>query len=377
MSKRQILRYFLIWQVGIIFIVSWSKHLFPLQTTFIGGGEQASFSDPQPYINNPQLYFRGNFDGIHYINLARRGIGLNEEAFFPLYPKLMSILHPLVKNTVLNGSLVSSFFFLLGLLVFDKLIRLDFDSHTSRWTILALLIFPTSFFFSGVYTEGLFFFLAVSAFYLARRKQWWWAAIVVSLATYTRLVGVFLIPALFLELLHQKKSVLTIKSVLPFLLMPLGLVLYMNFLWRVKGDPLAFYHVQKNFGQGRSDKIVLLYQVVYRYARMLVTVSPQNRLYPTLAFESFVSLSFITIGLIMVFKLRPSYSLFTLTSLILPTLTGSFTSMPRYALLCFPVFIFIGNFLSRYPRFRYFYLAISLSLTVFFLSLFARGYWVA
>jgi len=377
MRFKTILRSFLIWQVLIIFVVTYSKSLFPLQTTLTGGGEQASFSDPDPYLKNPELYFRGNFDGIHYNNLAVRGIGLYEEAFFPLYPKIIAILRPLIRNTILSGSIVSSLFFILGLVYFAKLIRLDNDSSVAYWSVIALLIFPVSFFFASVYTEGLFFFLAVTAFYFARTKHWWLTAILVALATYTRFIGILLIPALFLELLYQKpKSIF--KSLLPFFIMPLGLLIYMNHLSEIKGDPLAFIHAQKSFGQGRSDKIIMLYQVAYRYVRMLTSVSISNPLYYTLALESFIAVSFITIGVIMIFKkTRPSYTLFTLTSLILPTLTGTFTSMPRYALLCFPVFIFLGQYLQKYIILRYLYLTFSLILAVIFLSLFSRGYWVA
>ena len=376
MKFKTILRYFLIWQVLIIFTVTWSKSIFPLQNTYIGGGEKTSFSDPKLYLNNPELYFRGNFDGLHYVNLVNQGPGLNNEAFFPLYPKLIGFLNPLIRNIVVSGSLISSIFFLFGLYFFVKLIQLDHNKKTVFWSVIILFAFPVSFFFTSVYTEGLFFFLSVSCFYFARTRRWWLAACLVALATYTRFVGVFLIPALAVELYNQKPGFL-FRSILPFLLMPLGLLIYSNYLWKVKGDPLAFIHVQKSFGQGRSDKIVLPYQVIYRYVRMLTTVSPKNPLYPTLALESFTAISFIALALIMVFKSRPSYALYALTSLILPTLTGNFTSMPRYALLCFPVFIFLGQYLTDHRKLRYLYLSFSLILAIIFLSLFARGYWVA
>jgi len=196
------------------------------------------------------------------------------------------------------------------------------------------------------------------------------------MATYTRLVGVFLIPALFLERFSENKRVY-LKSLIPFLIMPLGLLIYMNYLEDLKNDPLAFAHAQEGFAQGRTDKVVLPYQVAFRYVKMLTSISLQNRIYSTLAFESFISLSFIAVGVIMVFKFRSSYALYTLSSLILPTLTGTLTSMPRYALLVFPVFIFLGKYLAKSRILRWIYFTGSLVLAVYFLALFSRGYWVA
>jgi len=377
MKFKTLLCLFLIWQAAIIFVVSWSKSWFPLQNMLLGGGEQATQSDPHPYLTNPELYFRGNFDGIHYINIARRGIGLYEEAFFPLYPNLIRLIFPLFhNNTVFTGSLISTISFLIGLIFLVKIVKLDFDQPVAFWTIVALLAFPTSFFFTSVYTEGLFFCLSVAAFYFARTNRWWLAAVFVAMATYTRLVGVFLIPALFLERFSENKRVY-LKSLIPFLIMPLGLLIYMNYLEDLKNDPLAFAHAQEGFAQGRTDKVVLPYQVAFRYVKMLTSISLQNRIYSTLAFESFISLSFIAVGVIMVFKFRSSYALYTLSSLILPTLTGTLTSMPRYALLVFPVFIFLGKYLAKSRILRWIYFTGSLVLAVYFLALFSRGYWVA
>ena len=60
-----------------------------------------------------------------------------------------------------------------------------------------LLIFPSAFFMSVVYTEGLFLGLAFSSLLLTRRGHLGWAALLAVLATYTRAVGV----ALFIPLL--------------------------------------------------------------------------------------------------------------------------------------------------------------------------------
>ena len=82
------------------------------------------------------------------------------------------------------------------------------------------------------------------------------------------------------------------------------------------------------------------------------------------------------LALLIVFwkKMRPSYWIFTLGVLILPTLTGTFSSMPRYALMGFLLFPQIVEKLGKY------FIPVSILLGilgVILIGLFTRGYWVA
>lgn len=375
MKFSQILKYFLIWQFAIIIISYLSIQILPLRQTFKGGEDQSTPLDPQPFLKNPLLYSRANFDGIHYISIARRGYGYGQQAFFPLYPKLLNFLNPIFKNFTVTGVLISSASFLLGLYLFSKLILLDLPSTVRNWVLIALLFFPVSFFFTSVYTEGLFFLFIISSFYSARRSRWWLAGVFGFLAAYTRLAGIFLLPALIAEWWLQKKS---FKALIPLILILLGLLLYMSFLHRSTGDALAFIHVQKLFGQGRSDKIVLPYQVLWRYVKMITTVNRSDPLFLTIVLEFFTGLSFGVFSIYSIFKQRLSYSIFNLLSFIIPTVTGTFTSLPRYVIVCFPSFIILGTWLHQTSRLnRLAYFSLSGLGFILFLALFSRGYWVS
>ncbi|TSC88433.1 MAG: hypothetical protein G01um101416_101 [Microgenomates group bacterium Gr01-1014_16] len=375
MKFSEILKYFLIWQLAIIIITYLSIQILPLRQTFKGGEDQSTPLNPQPFLKNPLLYSRANFDGIHYISIARRGYGYGQQAFFPLYPKLLSLLNSIFKNFTVTGILISSISFLFGVYLFSKLISLDHPGPVRKWTLIALFIFPVSFFFTSVYTEGLFFFLVIGSFYSARRSRWWLAGIFGFLAAYTRLAGIFFLPALIAEWWLQKKS---FKALIPLILIPLGLLLYMSFLQRTTGDSLAFIHVQKLFGQGRSDKIILLYQVFWRYLKMIFTVNRADPLFLTILLEFITGLTFGIISIYSLFKQRLSYSVFNLLSFIIPTLTGTFTSLPRYVLVCFPAFIILGTWLHQTSKLnRLVYFSISCLGFILFLALFSRGYWVS
>ena len=236
-----------------------------------------------------------------------------------------------------------------------------------------------------VYTESLFFFFIIGSFYFARTKRWWLAGILGGLASATRLPGIFLFPALLIEWWQQrevKKSKLENQnwgmSLLPIFLIPLGLLFYMRFLAIRYGDPLMFAHVQTFFGAGRSgDKIILLYQVFWRYFKMLITVDKQTLVYFIVVLKSLSAMSFLVFIIFTYLRRWYSYLVFMTLAFIAPTLTGTFSSLPRYVLVLFPAFILLSLWSEKYRWVRIIYPTIAISLLIFCLLLFTRGYWVA
>ena len=119
-----------------------------------------------------------SWDGTWYRLIADQGYDDRYSAtaaFFPLYPWLMSWGHNLTGLPVETvGWLVSRIAFLGALILVSALVASDFDISIARWTIVALAVFPTSFFFGAVYTESLFLFLAVLTLWAARRTTGYW-----------------------------------------------------------------------------------------------------------------------------------------------------------------------------------------------------------
>lgn len=375
MSFKKILKYFLFWQVAIVVVVTIAGSVLPLRESdsYLGG----SISK---YKANPLLNFRSNYDGVHYALIATHGYSYGQQAFFPFYPKAISLFRGYIDDPILIGALISSISFLGGLYVLSKLILLDYSASVTRWTLLALLLFPTSFFFSAVYTEGLFLLLIVSSFYLLRTGRPGLACLVAAVATYTRLIGIFILPAFFIELLAQNRHLplkQNIARLIPLIIIPFGLLLYMAYLDRTTGDPFAFYHLQPLFNQQRSVEIVLPYQVVWRYLKMITTVNVSDPLYLTIWLEFSIGIIFLGLSTISLFKQRLSYAVFNILAFILPTLTGVFTSLPRYVLICFPGFIILGQYLDRNPSKRKWIIGSFVLGFGLFLALFANGYWVA
>lgn len=359
---------FILWRLGLFF-VAWAGERF------------LSFSPRFPYADVflipsglPHWFWSfANFDGVHYLTIATLGYAAQfTQVFFPLYPLLINIFSAFLSiDPLITGLLISNIFFLLSLFVFGKLLSLDFGKDTVKWMLFFLVLFPTSFYFGSIYTESIFFFLVLSSFLAARKKKWVLSAILGAFAASTRLTGIFLLPALWWE--WKEKNIF--RSPLP--LIPVGLLSYMLYLQVKFGDFLYFWHAQPVFGAERTgSSIVFLPQVLWRYFKILTTVPVASETFWIPALEVTSTIIAILILITGYFKkIRPSYLIFTLFSVLTPTLTGTFSSMPRYVLLAFPIFIVLGMLKSRLVKIT---LLLFMALILAILTvLFTNGHWVS
>lgn len=375
----KIILLFLTWRFLLFLVLLFAIHTVPLGSPdrFLGGG-------PVNYRIAPEVFAWANFDGEHYLSISIFGYKEFEQAFFPVYPMLLSFfakpfssdLFSLLFNSTIVGLLISNVSFLLALILLFKLILMDFPKKVAFTTIIVLLLFPTSFYFASVYNESLFLLLAVSSFYCARKKRWFLASVFGFIASATRVFGFLLLPALLLEAYQQKMK---FSKVFWMILIPFGLIAYMTYQYLTVGDPLAFYHLQERVGEQHQQGIVLLPQIYYRYIKMLLTVDYSQPIYQTIILEFAVGILFFLLPIYGYFKkIRLSYLIFAMLGFLLPTIQGSFSSLPRYILILFPSFLALALWINGVQKplkfIVYFCLCLMLLLEA---TLFFRGYWVA
>src|SRR3990167_10376612 len=186
-------------------------------------------------FNNNFWESLGNWDGGHYLGIAESGYSEKfQYAFFPLYPLVIKALNQITQNYLLAAILISVAATFLGLHLLYKLVAGDFDKKIAEKAILALLFFPTSFFFLTAYSEGLFFLLTIAAFYFLRTRKLFWAVVFASLASATRLSGLAVVLGLIIEV-YLTEGIN--KKNWYILLSPLGFLIYCYFLYTNTGDP--------------------------------------------------------------------------------------------------------------------------------------------
>jgi len=291
---------------------------------------------------------------------------------------LITLFNKAIGNLLYSGLLLSNLFFILSIYFFQKLIEFE-KSDNKKWVLSFFLIFPTSFYFGAYYSESLFLLLTLLSFLAMRKKKWWLSAIWAGLASATRLVGIFIFPALIWEFWTSRKQD-NKKPLTAFLLSLVslsGFILYCLYLKKNFGDPFYFAKVQNAFGASReTDRLILLHQVVWRYLKMVFTVQKNSFLFFTVIQEFLISIFALVVLLWGIYKrVRPSYLIYSFMSFLLPTLTGNFSSMPRYIAVIFPIYFILGELKNR--RIKIIVLLIFFGLLIINTAFFLRGFWIA
>ncbi len=347
-DNRLILTIFVLWRGSLFALGFLSFQLLTFKASF-------------PYINNqliasgfPQWFWHwGNFDGVHYLGIAQSGYLLSgTQVFFPLYPLLIKLFDFLTTNPFLSGFLVSNITALAAALLLFHLVRKKFDRTIAAWTVAFLFAFPTSFFFGSIYTESLFLALVLAAFSFKGLKS----GIFSYFAGLTRLVGGFIGFG------------------------AAGVATYSLYLWAAFGKPLYFLQAQGSFANNRANSLTSLVtppQVLVRYLKIFLTAGPGHYDYwiAVLEFAAFI-FGIIVLGwLTWKRKVPVSWLVFSWAALILPSFSGTLSSMPRYLLTIFP--IFIGLALIKSQSLKIILLFLSFLFLALLTTLFVRGYWVA
>ena len=376
---------FLGWRIILFLPLIFSQIFLGYRTGFEYTRLTYFLSDKTSILSNFLLYPFANFDGVYYLLIAAKGYTVNA-GFFPLFPLSIHILTlpfnspagelPFDPIQFFAATILVSMYFIASFIVFYKLIKLDYKENVAIWSIIFLLIFPTSFFYSAIYSESLFLLLSVTAFYFARKKKWFWAGATCAFLSATRPVGILMLPAILYEYFkYESKKSLT-KLIL-ICIAPLGLITYAFYNLQKWGNPFYFIQAQGNFANNRTvNSIVLLPQTMFRYIKILITLKPN--IYEW--WVAFFELSFFIFALSLFYvawkkKIRISYLIFGLLCFLIPASSGTFTGLPRYILTIFPLFITLA--LIKNKIFKILYSVISIILLFLFFMLFSKGYFIS
>lgn len=358
----EILSVFIITRLLIVFIGSLSRLIII---------KDRWFREPSSILD---LFFK--WDSGWYLTIVHNGYFYipGEEsnvAFFPLFPVLVKIFSFVFGNPILMGFIISNIALLFAALYLYKLIILDFkDTDIATKTVFYMLVSPLSFFFSIFYTEGLFLFLAISAFYYARKRQWLAASILGYFLSLTKCVGVFIIIPFLIEYFGMDFKSLKIdpkkikKDMFYLLLIPAGLLSYMFYLYVRFNDPLTFFHSQSAWGRGFTT-ISATAASVLRYG-----------LFDNIIFmASVVSASILIIYLIPL-RGRMSYIAYSIALLYSSLSAGLLAALPRFISIIFPIYLVISLLANRSKFLEYLFSISSIMLLTLFTILFVNGYWL-
>ncbi len=331
------------------------------------------------------------WDGQWYLKIATEGYKSDDgsAAFFPLYPWILRATGWLAgERYIWAGILISGVFFLAAMVLLHRLVRLDFHPEDASRTTFYLAAFPMAFFFWAVYSESLFLMLAVLTLLAARTHRWWLASIAISLAVWTRSIGLLLLLPLAWELwrayhppMPTDPRAMPPARPNPFSLFSLalpvvsliGFLLFASFRF---GDALAPINAQTGWNRHFSWPWQTVADSFRAATDMAFSFQPENQSWTY--FGSLVLALFL--GVLSIRWLRGSYSLYLWTGILFPLFSATphnpLLSFPRFFIVLFPAFIV----LALIGRNRYAHQVIlwtSLLLLALFTIRFVNWYWVA
>ena len=322
-----------------------------------------------------------NWDGLHYLAIAKHGYVGTDMVFFPLYPALIRIFTPAVwYEPAIAAVLVSNAAFFFALLYLHKIVAREYDDAVAKRSTLLIAVFPTSFFFSAAYTESLFLALTIAALYYLQEHRWTVAGVLGGFAALTRVEGVLLVAPYLVEifapgsgLLQQMRASRAVRRQLfmGIAMIPLGLLTYMVLLLLLCGDPLYFSHAQAHWSRSLAFPWIGVRRAIELIAHSgnLGTIEVQS---VELLFSG-LSIGILILGARI---LPPAQRVYAALSLLLPLSTSTLMSMPRFFVVVFPLFTILAVWAAR-ERLYTVMLGLSMPFLGFFVALFTTGRWVA
>jgi hypothetical protein len=313
-----------------------------------------------------------HWDGIYYDAIVSQGYhGLPQlSAFFPLYPLLAKPFYWLGMHPAIALIMVSNLAFLPALgLYLEEAEQLMGKDHILA-AGLALLLFPTSFYFYASYPHSLALLMILSAWKLAQKRKWLACAVVGLLLglTHSSVIPLVVVLAvLVIRDMRQSPSKFGwVKLAVPA--MPLaGVVLFLA--WRISQGFPPFGEVQYQFW-----RTVFLgpVKVIIQFAHQMFMGRQLSYFAPPILIVSLLATFWA-------FRRKFFLQAVYLSALILFLASVTMTNMPlgsynRLILIGFPIFLALASWMKQN---RWAYRAIlALSSVLYFIMCFAYLSWL-
>jgi Gpi18-like mannosyltransferase len=371
------------WVEVLLFTLLWRFLLLVLMAYAIGRIHEPA----QNFVIDASILLKGLFKGdAHYfLIIAQQGYGKVPNGlpvFFPLFPLTVKLFHHITHfDFYVSGLILTSLFSYIAFYFLYLIAHNFFNDSKKAWLVVGLFAFsPASYFLSAFYSESLYCALAFGTFYYAIKRRWLFACLLAMLATSTRLAGVLVAGGIFIEYLASVNfSFKRIKwEIGYFALTPLGIFAYMFYLHYQFHDWLFFLHAYK-YGWSYQKFTPNIFQTIWVNVSGIISTFRNWGYWQTeglgtsiLFFGSWVGALGITIWGAR--KVKLSFTIFSLSTLLFIVLDGNFISHNRYILPLFPLYLILIAKIKN-ETFVTFLVASCACMMGLMLTLYSNGYW--
>jgi hypothetical protein len=307
----------------------------------------------------------------------------NNWAFFPLYSILAWAAAQISGLSVLiAGSILTSLLTIAAALVSWPL----FEGRMRAYFLFCFFLFlgPASYYFSTLYTEGLFLLLTVAAFVLLRQRDYMTAGLTGAIMSATRATGLLIAASILIQAFqdHLKDGgsargflagiFKRTDLMLAVAMVPIGLCCFALYMYFHTGDALAFVHIQRAWGrafQNPFSNLWLALTMQFKNGWALTTITTD------LAF-GLAAIAGMALSLVLAIRGQWAMAVFCLGGILLPLSTNTY-SMIRFVAGLAPLLIVASIMLARWKWLYYLTLPTLLILDVLLLQTWtSRSYYL-
>ena len=349
-------------KILVIFIVYKILMLSFATASYYAVPEQ--FSHKNTELQNPLISPWHQFDTRAYLDIATKGynyeygVTTTNFGWYPFYPFLIVAFGFVGHDTA--AYLLPQIFSFLAIASMYILLRQTWSERRTRKSIIYMLMFPSAYFLTSLYTEPIFLFFSCMTFYFAMKGRWYYAGAMGYFATLTRFIGISMfIPLLYMYMRERGFNIRNIdRRILFTLLIPAAFVTVMLYQYAALGDPFLQFYTQGQFSRGIGlphDAFMNTLNEIVSTKSLFVAAYDY--------FNILMSLAFIFILALCWKKIPPEYVMYAVFSFIMIFSSGILSSVTRFELMMFPIFAAISGISEKSRRMS---IAIAAIFSIFF-----------
>ncbi len=264
-------------------------------------------------------------------------VAQNPIAFFPGLPLLWRLTSLAFIPANAGGLLISFASGLAAVVAVGALAREMTDQPTAERAALLFAVFPGTFVFSFIYSDGLLVTFAALGLIALMRKRWLWAGLIGALATLTSPVGLAFVVAAGVASLVAILRHRAWRSLVAPALATTGFIAYMAYLWCHTGILNAWRLTERD---GWHSYPSLAYPV------RLVASFVADPLQGTLTAHILVAGTVVGVaGLVLVVTTRQALAVqtYAFSAIVLAAISYPVGLRPRFLMTAFPLIIAVAT----------------------------------
>lgn len=352
--------------------------LFRVFVLIVGFMISCIFIDSGSEFQKNQIYEIWNkWDAPHYLNISKGYMHYTENGdyttlvFYPLYPLLVSLVNMIIPNLKVAALITSTICTSIACVFLYKLVCEDYGKSIAKKTLILMNIFPFSFFFGAIMSEGTFLMTSVITLYYIHKHDWMKAGIAGLFAALSRALGVFLIFSATIEFVEEYKLLENLKNIKPklililkkwtwLLLIPLGTCIYLFINYKITGDALYFAKMEKKYWHEETQIFFKTVGDLWNFINGDVSVSwKMTSFVPGLALL-LASYALLIYGIP---RHKNMYSIWIVCSLIINSSMTLPQGIPRYLSTVVPLYIILADISEKNEKV---YTALKVSFSILF-----------